>query len=228
MTDTPISISLDLRARMLAVLVRDARAHADRTPEDCARLLGLSPEAFAELESGEGAFSLPQVELLAYYFNIPLAHFLGDVLLAPDQGLRLAAPPPESLALRDRILAVQLHQARNARGLGLEAIAASVGLTDEEVLAHENGELPIPLPVLDVWARQLDLRPAALSETAGVIGAWQAATRQAQLLAQIPEDLRHFVTQPVNAPYLRLAHKLSQLPAAELREIAAILLDITY
>ncbi len=228
MTDTPISISLDLRARMLAVLVRDARAHADRTVEDCARVLGLTAEAYTALESGEGAFSLPQLELLAYYFDIPLAHFLGEALLAPGQGLRLVAPPPESLPLRDRIVAVQLHQARNANGVALEAIAAATGLQVDDVLAYEAGEAPIPLPVLDVWARQLDLRLAALSETTGVIGAWQAAARQAQLLNQIPEDLRQFVTQPVNAPYLRLAQKLSQLPAAELRDIAAILLDITY
>lgn len=228
MTDTPISLSLELRARMLAVLVRDARTHADRTAEDGASVLGLSPEAYASLESGEGAFSLPQLELLAYYFDIPLAHFLGDALLAPGQGLRLAPPPPESLPLRDRIVAVQLHQARQARGLAPEAIAAATGLRIDDVLAYEGGDAPIPLPVLDAWARQLDLRLAALSETAGVIGAWQTATRQAHLLDQIPADLRQFVTQPVNAPYLRLAQKLSQLPASELRELAAILLDITY
>ena len=40
-------------------------------------------------------------------------------------------------------------------------------------------------------------------------------------------DVRDFVTQPVNEPYLRLAMRMSQLSAERLRSIAEGLLEIT-
>lgn len=46
-------------------------------------------------------------------------------------------------------------------------------------------------------------------------------------LAEMPEDMRRFVTKPVNQAYLELAMKLSRMSAQEMRDIAEAILNIT-
>ncbi len=221
-------LSLEVRARLLGALLRDAREHADRSQADCARVLALAEDDFASFETGDDSPSLPQVELLAYYFDVPVAHFLGDALIVDQPGLRAATPAPEITELRDRILAVRLMQARVETRLSVAELSAATGVPEDMLSAFEAGEASIPVPVLEPWCRALNLRIEDLSEPGGVIGAWQTRMRQADLLQHLPTELREFVARPVNAPYMRLAEKLSRLPTAELREIAATLLDITY
>lgn len=221
-------LSLEVRARLLGALLRDAREHADRTTAECARALGLSEDEVVAFEAGEDSPSLPQVELLAYYLDVPVAHFLGDALIVDQPGLRAATPSPEITELRDRILAVRLMQARVEAQRTLAELSAATGVPEDMLAAFEAGEASIPVPVLEPWCRALTLRIEDLSEPGGVIGAWQMRMRQADLLQHVPAELREFVARPVNAPYLRLAEKLSHLSTAELREIAATLLDITY
>jgi aminopeptidase-like protein len=45
---------------------------------------------------------------------------------------------------------------------------------------------------------------------------------------KLPADLRQFVSQPVNIPYLELARKLSTMSKDRLRSVAEGLLDITF
>jgi hypothetical protein len=46
-------------------------------------------------------------------------------------------------------------------------------------------------------------------------------------LRQLPQDFREFITKPINAPYLDLAMKLSELDVKKLRHVAEGLLEIT-
>jgi hypothetical protein len=43
----------------------------------------------------------------------------------------------------------------------------------------------------------------------------------------MPVELRQFVAQPVNRPYLELARKLSHMSTEKLRSVAEDLLEIT-
>lgn len=221
-------LSLEVRARLLGALLRDAREHADRSQGDCASALGMAESDYADFEIGDDSPSLPQVELLAYYLDVPVAHFLGDALIVDQPGLRAATPSPEITELRDRILAVRLMQARVETQRTIAELSAATGVPEAMLADFEAGEASIPVPVLEPWCRALGLRIEDLSEPGGVIGAWQTRMRQADLLQHLSPELREFVARPVNTPYLRLAEKFSRLPTAELREIAATLLDITY
>ncbi|HRF49237.1 MAG TPA: helix-turn-helix transcriptional regulator [Anaerolineales bacterium] len=221
-------LSLEVRARLLGALLRDAREHADRSPAACARVLGLDEAEYVAFETGDDSPALPQIELLAYYFDVPVTHFLGDALIVDQPGLRARVPDPAVTELRDRIVAVRLMQARVAAQVSQAELAATIGVPADLLAAFEAGEASIPVPALEPWCRAVGLRIEDLAEPVGVIGAWQARVRQLDRLQSIPAELREFVTQPVNAPYLRLAEKLSHLSTAELREIAATLLDITY
>jgi hypothetical protein len=60
------------------------------------------------------------------------------------------------------------------------------------------------------------------------VGEWESARRLFEHFKTLSPELRAFVVNPVNEPYLRLAQRLSQMPAEQLRSIAAGLLEITY
>ena len=62
----PAAESFRVRARMVGVLLRDARLSAGRSPEDCARLLHVDAAQVERWELGDEVPSLPQLELLAW------------------------------------------------------------------------------------------------------------------------------------------------------------------
>ena len=67
------------RAELLSDLVRAAREQAGRSPEECAQMLGISAEEFANLEASPAELTLPQLETLAMALNVPMSHFWGSV-----------------------------------------------------------------------------------------------------------------------------------------------------
>src|SRR5690606_29217382 len=78
--------SYRIRGKMLGVLLRDARQQAGRSLEDCARLLRVAPEQVEAWEYGDSVPSLPQLEILAYYLDVPVSHFWGMNTLEGDDG----------------------------------------------------------------------------------------------------------------------------------------------
>ena len=48
-----------------------------------------------------------------------------------------------------------------------------------------------------------------------------------QTFLELPEELRQFVSMPVNRPYIELAMKLSNMSRDKLRSVAEDILDIT-
>ncbi len=222
-----LDTALDMRAQLRGVLLREARQSAGRSVKDCAERLGITPAAYTAYEAGEKSPSLPELELLAYSLDIPLAHFWGQTTLAQETGRRPAPPDPVVRELRDRMLGARLRQARVAAKLKLKDFAASLGISSGLLTDFEFGQKPVPLPDLEVIANRLGLKLEDLLEPEGVIGEWESAHRLFQGFKQLPPDLREFVVSPVNEQYLRLAQRLSQMPADQLRAIATGLLDLT-
>jgi hypothetical protein len=52
--------------------------------------------------------------------------------------------------------------------------------------------------------------------------------RGVETLAELPPDVRDFISNPTNVFYIRIAMKLSTLSVDVLRQIAETLLDITF
>ncbi|MCS7282571.1 MAG: helix-turn-helix domain-containing protein [Anaerolineae bacterium] len=236
--------ALELRGRILGVLLRDARMHADRTQEECATFLGISLDTFAAYEEGEQPISLPELEVLAYFLNVPVSHFLRDDPQLLGESLRTKIP--EILALRHRIVGLLLRQAREEAGRSPEELAHLLGCSPERIREYEYGERPIPLPELEALARALNRPLEHFLDQVGPIGRRvqqeKQATEQAvkevkekepadktfQAFQQLPPHIRDFVLKPINRSYIEIAMKLADLPAGRLREIAEGLLEITY
>lgn len=216
-------------APLVGALMQDARTVRAQSVEACATALGLTPEQYAQYEAGQGAPSLPELELLAYFFDLPVSYFWGDQPLSSQPAeSRPALPAADIAALRHRIIGIQLRQARLAASLTAEALAAELNVTPAALAAYETAGDGVPLPVLTAAAARLGLPLEHFVEPRGPVGEWDVTQRAIERIRQLPPELREFVSQPVNENFLRLAWQLSAMPVDKLRGIAASLLEITY
>lgn len=217
------------RRRIMGVLLRDARLRAKKSVEEVAQALACDPNLIAEAEEGETGLTLPQVECLAHFLQVPLAHLLGqgDLLEEEDPDL---APYRDIMVLRRKIIGVMLRQTRLEAGRALKEVAAVLGYSPEHLARVELGEEEIDLIELQVLAEALgipfenliseDLTPSSDAADQG--------QHDLESLAHLPPQVREFVANSINAPYLQVAMNLSQMPVETLRQIATGLFEITY
>jgi transcriptional regulator with XRE-family HTH domain len=213
---------------MLSVLLRDARKNAGQSIAETAARLGLAPGEYEQYEHGHKAISLPELELLALHFDVPLGHFWGQHTLGGGSAAQWVQDGAELLILRQRIVGAQLRAARLAAGQSVKELADLAGVTASRLTAYELGRRPIPLPELEEFGRALGLAVDHFLPEAGPVAEWAAGRRQFQRFNELPPDLREFVADPTNEPYLRLAMQLASLSVERLRGLAEGILDITY
>jgi transcriptional regulator with XRE-family HTH domain len=190
--------------------------------------MGVPQATYTAYENGDRSPSLPELELLAYFLEVPLTHFWGDTTLSEKPDRRPAVPTPAVAEIRDRLIGARLRQARLDAGLRLKEFAGELGISSGLLSDFEFGQKSVPLPELEVIVNRLGMSLEDLLEAQGVIGEWESALRLFERFKQLPPDLREFVINPVNEHYLRLALRLSRMPADHLRTIATGLLEITY
>lgn len=216
--------SYRLRGKMLGVLIRDARLGAARTTGDCAHLLTVTEETIEAWEYGDTVPSLPQLEMLAYYLNVPVSHFWGQSTL---QQAAHPQKPSDYLLIRDRILGAMLRQSREEAGLSLDQISAQSQISVEQLEAYELGQQPIPMNELTVLAGLMSRNVSYFQESSSYIGELLHTREDCQKFAELDDDVRDFVANPVNLGFIRIAMMFSKMPAAELRRIAEGMLEIT-
>jgi transcriptional regulator with XRE-family HTH domain len=221
-------ITLKIRTKKLGVLLKDARMAAGKNLKDCANVIGVSPRQISSFERGEKAPSLPELEVLEFYLNAPLDHFFNQDSLLINREERVAASNLKSLvSLREKIVGARLKQARQQAEMSLKELSSVVGVTTHRLKSYENGTIPIPLPELEVMGNHLEITVERFFDREGIVGKWAAQQRSIKAFLDLPDEMQQFVTKPVNAPYLEIAHKLSGMSVEKLRTLAEGLLDIT-
>ncbi len=212
------------RARKLADLIRDARLHADRSPEQCARTLGVSDEVYAQIEAAERGVSLPELEVLALYLKVHMSYFWGSEALGDS------SPPDYALylSLRQRIIGALIRQARLETGLDPEDLAEALAVNAERIAAYETGSEPVPYIELEKLAQYLDLPVSRFTdEQVGPLAKNEVEVQTQKRLAELPPDVKAFVVEPINLSYLETAMRLSEMDVKKLRNIAEGILEIT-
>src|SRR3972149_3476200 len=96
-------MQMSIRSRKLGILILNARMATRRSAEECSQAMGATPQVYNEYELGEKSPSLPELELLAFFLNVPLEHFWGGEML-PVEGERSRKVDPERVRnLRQRV-----------------------------------------------------------------------------------------------------------------------------
>jgi transcriptional regulator with XRE-family HTH domain len=216
-----------LRTKKLGVLIRDARLAARRSPEECAKALGVTKRMLRRYEEGERAPSLPEIEILAYFLKVPMEHFWAKASLSEGTSPAEPLDLPQWIQLRQRIIGALLRQERTAANVSIRSLAKGTGVSGARIKAYELGRHPIPVPELELLLAGLSSRMDVFLDHGGPIGEWMLEQKSAQQFLGLSKDLQTFVCQPVNRPYLELAVKLSHMSSENLRSVAEGLLDIT-
>lgn len=218
---------ITIRTKKLGVLIRDARTAARRSVKECADAIGTKPGIFRAYEEGRKSPSLPELETLVYYLDLPLDHFWSREIKSnaplPIETLDLS----KLTAVRQRKIGAMLRQERMNASISIRGLAEETGISGARIKAYELGERPIPLPELEVLVTSLGGRVESFFDRSGPIGQWLTNEEAIQNFLELPETLRQFVALPVNRPYLELAMKLSSMSKDKLRSVAEDLLDIT-
>jgi transcriptional regulator with XRE-family HTH domain len=213
------------RAKILGVLIRDARLHANRASAECAARLQLEEAEFMAAETGDYVLSLPHLEVLALYLGVPIEHFWGTQTISkPDR-----TNYEQLLILRQKLIGAQIRQTREERGKSLTELSAESEIPVADLTAYEAGDTPISLFHLEQLGRCLNVSVSHFIDyDHGPLAAHEQAQKMNKRFEALPAEVKAFVTEPINIAYLETAMRLSEMDADRLRGIAEAILDITY
>lgn len=217
-----------IRTKKLGLLMYDARIASRKSLEECAQAMGIAAQKLSQYEKGLEAPSLPEIEALAFFLDIPLEHFWSHQSLneTPIGGAIQQAGRLNQI--RQRIIGTSLRLARNRQNISQRELSEKSGIPEAQLRSYEAGETAIPLPDLELLASALDMRVEEFFDRRGPIGNWRAQQQAIQKFLDLPQDIQNFICKPVNRPYLDLAMRLSELSVEKLRSVAEGLLEITY
>ena len=217
-----------LRTKTLGVLIYDARQASRMSIKDCADAIGVSTSIYRSYEQGRRAPSLPELEALSMYLDIPISHFWGTEAISDDKSPIEEINLSRLVTLRHRMIGALLRQERRNAGYSMKALGKKASLPTSRIKAYELGERPIPVAELEILLSILESNIENFFDKNGPIGQWM--TRQDAIVdfIALPSELQDFVRQPINRPYLELALKLSNFSAEKLRSVAEGILDITF
>ncbi|MGB7340352.1 MAG: helix-turn-helix transcriptional regulator [Phototrophicaceae bacterium] len=217
--------SYRIRSKMLGVLIRDARLNAARTVEDCARLLNVANTVIESWEFGDTAPTLPQLELLAYYLDVPVSHFWSMKTMDTDKNEKLASQD-EYMALRNRMIGALLRQAREAESLTEEEVAERAQITLELFQKYQMGDTSIPMHHLSVIANIVNKNMDYFLETSSYVGELLRIREQWKHFSDLDPEVREFAANPLNIGFIKIAITFSKMPVDQLRLAAEGMLEI--
>ena len=213
------------RAKLLGDLIHKARKHARQTPKASAAVLGIAPEAYKQAEAGEYDLSLPDLEALAIFFDVPMGYFWGTETLKDDADIEYN----EWTMLRHRVIGVLMNQLRIQSRKSQEELAEHIEVEVDRIQAYETGEIPIPYLHLESLCRFMGGNPSDfMDEERGPLGRHQAKHKLRKQFDRMDPDMQQFLVNPVTMSYLDTAKRISDMDVKKLRQVAESLLDITY
>jgi transcriptional regulator with XRE-family HTH domain len=223
-----IKSQVTIRSKKLGLLIRDARLSARRSIQECAQAIGIKAGIFRAYEEGRRAPSLPELEALVYFLDLPLDHFWGNLAKSETTLRHEKLDLSKLLTVRQRKIGALLRQERMTASASIRNLAHETGISASRIKAYELGERAIPLPELEILVKTLGGRIESFFDRTGPVGQWMLSEETIQHFLEMPAELREFVSLPVNRPYIELAMKLSSMSRDKLRSVAEDILDITF
>ena len=222
-----LQVQITLRTRMLGVLLRDARLAARKTAAEINKDIGISPALFKSYEEGRKSLSLPELEVLAYYFKLPIQHFWSSDAISDNSSHLEPINLPQLVNLRQRMIGTLLRHKRVQAEISVKELALQTGISQTRLNLYEIGENPIPISELEVILPIIGQTIDLFYDQNGPVGRWMQSESNVQKFLELPSELQKFISAPGSEPYLDLARKLSELPGEKITIIAQSLLELT-
>jgi transcriptional regulator with XRE-family HTH domain len=216
---------IQLRTKMIGALLRQARTASGRSLKDAGALLGVSGAVFSSYERGRRGISLPELEVLGYQLDVPIARFLHPA--RGEAKKRSDLNPSVMISLRQHYIGAMIRSHRTEAELTVSQLARLAGIPSSRLTRYEHGERPVPIAELEAIAEALGRELRDYIDTRGPIGEWEANQEAFAAFLRLPSDLRDFIRSDGAEPYLRMAQRLSDLPIEKVRSLGEGFLEIT-
>lgn len=207
--------------KIIGVMMIAARERAHRTTKQVAQRLGVSTGRMRQYETGVREISLPELELLSLYLQVPLSYFLNFEAKVEEE----LPPPlqPEKMIKLRALLGERIKNVRSAAGKTRDECAEFLGIKPSTLARYERGLGDIPITELQRLAKFVGVN---LFYFIVEQKDEQSDLLDLEKLARLPKDVRGFALDSQNLPYLRMAQKFSDLPTSKLKELGEILLIV--
>lgn len=214
----------DIRPKMIGVLLRAARLRAGKTAKQCADWLGCSPHIVSQYEYGRRPVSLPELELLARLFRVPVRH-LWDDEVAELELPSTKSPAQQILRLRHKEIGVLLREARSRAGMTQKQCAQILGTSADTISKYEHGSKAMPFAHLELLAESLGIPVSNFRDRELEAEGGSELLPPDEIWGSLPPEIKRFVCDPDSLPYLEIALRLSELPPDSLRHLAEAVLS---
>lgn len=221
--------ALDVRTKMIGVLLQAARLKARRTLKECADQLGCTPHMVSQYEYGRRGISLPELELLAALFDLPVNHLWQEELAVFEEAGKPLAQ--KLIPLRQNVIGILLRQARMKAGKTQSQCASVLGVSTDTMSKYEHGRKPVPFAQLELMSSYLDLPLPELLDKELSTSRVAIPARGGELLSadnaweRLPLRVQDFIRNPEALPYLDTALRLYELPHDSLKRLGEAVLS---
>ncbi len=207
-------------APFVSELIGKARQAAGKTTRECADALGIPIKRYTRLESGQDMPSLPEVEMLAYLFELPPRVFLSAE--EPEFGVPKASPEQiqQLILLRHRIISATLQLARANKKLSLKQLSAQTGIPSARIKRYELTAVPIPLNELQALCTALEIQLDDLLDQSSFAAEMQKSQQEKERYQSLPQEIKDFINESANLPLLTLAMRLQQTGVENIESLA--------
>jgi transcriptional regulator with XRE-family HTH domain len=220
-------LAISILSKKMGVLLRTARTQKGESKKTCGEVIGTTSRTISKYEAGEKSPSLPELEVLAYFLDVPLERFWEDLAPADQNKMEALKNLEQRMEIRNLRIGASLRKFRQDAKISMKEVSETIGLTTYRLKSYEKGKFAVPLAELNALLRLYGQELGELVVDSGPIADWAHKKNAGTAFVELPKDLQDFVLKPINRPYLEIAQKLSKMSVDQMRDVAEGLLDIT-
>jgi transcriptional regulator with XRE-family HTH domain len=220
-------LAINILSKKTGVLLKTARTQKGESKKSCGEVIGTTSRMISKYEAGEKSPSLPELEVLAYYLDVPLEKFWEDMAPEAQDKMESLVNLEQRIEIRNLKIGASMRKFRQESKLSMKEVSEKVGLTTYRLKSYEQGKFPVPVAELNAILRLYGRELGDLVVDSGPIADWAHAKKAGLGFVELPKDLQDFILKPINRPYLDIAVRLSKMSVDKMRDVAEGLLDIT-
>lgn len=189
------------------------------TSKDVSQLLDIPTSKLSNYEKGKYVPTLPEIESLAYIYDIPIS-----VLFSPEELEELIREPNkqklcELRNIRRHIISTHINIAFDNSGQSIKELAANTGLPLSRINKYLSNSTEIPFDDLLVLAKALRIDIQQLFDSQSSFGQWQMERSRQLLFSKLPEEIKAYVVTSANSSMIAVTEKIRALDKPALRTL---------
>ena len=216
-------LNLDFLPANLA-LVRES---SGKSLKEVSEILGIPTSRLKNYEKGKYIPSLPEIESLAFIYQIPRSAFFSEMTSDKVETVPADDQLEKLIEIRQKIIGTKLNMAREQAEMSLKALSECTGIPTSRIKRYEEGISQVPANELQTIAECLEIPILEFFDSESPIGRWQMNQESLKKFDQLEAEQKMFLTDSENQKVIELARTLKSIGVEKLKELAISLLNFT-